>query len=512
MCSSDLAAQKEGASFPERAQEMAAKLEVKREGDVEMAEAVSEEELLAKLRETDLRHVSKLLFDGRLPGVLARMEEMERRERDVAAGAVLEKKRAGTLEQSSEYQLILSANELLAEVREEILAVHQLARRLYHEKFAELETLVLNPLDYARVVLRMANRTDISGLELDDLLQGPTVMVVKMASTASATAQRQVSEEKMEKALEACRGMLELDAARGKMLAFIEARMTVIAPNLSAIVGTDTAAKLVGLAGGLLALSRIHAGTVQMLGAKRNELQGFSLQSTVKHVGFIYNCQLVQSCPEAHRTKAIRVVACKATLAARIDGYGQAPDGSQGLKIRKEIEGKIEKWQEPPPARKVKALAAPDDQVRSTRGGKFARKKKQRSQVTEVRKLQQRLAMDSAEDTYGNEEVGLGSLNQSNRLRLQIVEDKRLKKLAKKYQLDGPTAGKGRRKEIRGGATTSGLASSLAFTPVQGIELVDPELMKKKVEQANRTYFSHSAAFSRVKKETAAKQEDDPMQ
>lgn len=49
------------------------------------------------------------------------------------------------------------------------------------------------------------------------------------------------------------------------------------------------------------------------------------------------------------------------------------------------------------------------------------------------------------------------------------------------------------------GTTTSGLASSLAFTPVQGIELVDPTAAAERVKKANEKYFG-DGAFSIVKK------------
>jgi U4/U6 small nuclear ribonucleoprotein PRP31 len=47
---------------------------------------------------------------------------------------------------------------------------------------------------------------------------------------------------------------------------YVSSRMNVLAPNLSAIVGTTTAAKLLGVAGGLTDLAKmpacnVHVGT-----------------------------------------------------------------------------------------------------------------------------------------------------------------------------------------------------------------------------------------------------------
>lgn len=49
-----------------------------------------------------------------------------------------------------------------------------------------------------------------------------------------------------------------------QILSFVESRMASIAPNLSLVVGSEIAAKLMGLAGGLHALSRMPACNVQV--------------------------------------------------------------------------------------------------------------------------------------------------------------------------------------------------------------------------------------------------------
>jgi len=46
---------------------------------------------------------------------------------------------------------------------------------------------------------------------------------------------------------------------------------------------------------------------------------------------------------------------------------------------------------------------------------------------------------------------------------------------------------------------TSGMASSLVFTPTQGIELINPlaaQERAKKVEEANKKWFSQSSGFA----------------
>ena len=46
----------------------------------------------------------------------------------------------------------------------------------------------------------------------------------------------------------------------------------------------------------------------------------------------------------------------------------------------------------------------------------------------------------------------------------------------------------------------SGTASSVAFTPLQGIEIVNPKAAEKRVQETNAKYFSNQTGFFQVKK------------
>lgn len=57
---------------------------------------------------------------------------------------------------------------------------------------------------------------------------------------------------------------------------YVESKMHKIAPNVSLVVGSETASRLMGLAGGLLPLSKIPACNLEVLGAKKKLLAGYS--------------------------------------------------------------------------------------------------------------------------------------------------------------------------------------------------------------------------------------------
>lgn len=65
----------------------------------------------------------------------------------------------GSLEDDPEYALIVASNQLVTAIDAEIAAVHRFVADLYGTKFAELEKMVSNAIDYFRVVQTIGNET-----------------------------------------------------------------------------------------------------------------------------------------------------------------------------------------------------------------------------------------------------------------------------------------------------------------------------------------------------------------
>ncbi len=84
----------------------------------------------------------------------------------------------------------------------------------------------------------------------------------------------------------ACDAAIALDDHKRRLYEFVASRMGVLAPNLTAIVGSNVAARLMALAGGLVPLSNIPASNLLVLGQKRRSAADFSrLQPGSAQVG-----------------------------------------------------------------------------------------------------------------------------------------------------------------------------------------------------------------------------------
>ena len=194
------------------------------------------------------------------------------------------------------------------------MALHHAVSEIYKKKFPELESLVPNALDYMRLVQRMQNETvmiksfflnlqDMNLVKMDDILPPSQVMVVTV--TGSTTNGELLNSAELQQILEYCEEAIQLDNDRSLLLRFIESRMNRMAPNVSALVGTHIAARLVGQVGGLKALAAMPACNVMLVGQQKQVFEGFGL-STPRHTGILYQADLVQDAPPDLRMKASR--------------------------------------------------------------------------------------------------------------------------------------------------------------------------------------------------------------
>lgn len=434
----------------------------------------------------DLDSVSKLQKSQRYLDIMQKVEEALQNGSEITRNGIV-------LEDDPEYQLIVDCNALSVDIENEIVIIHNFIRDKYRLKFPELESLVHHPIDYARVVKKIGNEIDLTLVDLEGLLPSAIIMVVSV--TASTTSGKPLSEENLQKTLDACDRALALDAAKKKVLDFVESRMGYIAPNLSAIAGSAVAAKLMGTAGGLSSLAKMPACNVQLLGAKKKNLAGFSTATSQFRVGYLEQTEIFQSTPPALRMRACRLLAAKSTLAARVDSTRGDSTGKTGRNLREEIRKKIEKWQEPPPAKQPKPLPVPDSEPKKKRGGRRLRKMKERYAITDMRKLANRMQFGVPEESSLGDGLGegYGMLGQagSGKLRVSVGQSKLAAKVAKRFK----------EKNYGSSGATSGLTSSLAFTPVQGIELTNPQAHGSHLGSGTQsTYFSETGTFSKIKR------------
>lgn len=458
---------------------------------------VFEDKLNVNLKVESVREICKLRDSTRLKYILDEIEKYVQKPR-------MASEMVGNLESDPEYQLIVEANNIAVEVDNEISLIHKYVKEKYQKRFPELDSLIMNEMDFIGAVKELGNDLDQAknNETLQKILTQATIMIVSV--TASTTQGQPLTENELHSINEACDMAFELSNSKAKIYDYVESKMTFIAPNLSAIVGAKTAAKLLGLAGGLSKLSKMPACNILVLGSQKKILSGFSKVAMLPHTGYIYYCDLVDETVPELKKKASRLIANKAALAARVDASHSAVNGEIGQAFREGIEKKLDKLQEPPPVKFIKPLPKPLEGGKKKRGGKRVRKMKERYAVTEYRKHANRMNFAEIEDDAYQEDLGYsrGTIGKKTTggIRMPQIDEKTKVRISKTLQKNLQ-----RQNHVIGTTTTikkhvSGTASSVAFTPLQGLEIHNPGAAEKSISEANLKYFSNTSGFMSVGK------------
>lgn len=94
----------------------------------------------------------------------------------------------------------------------------------------------------------------------------------------------------------------------------VRERVRAVAPNLSAVVGERTAARLISEAGGVAALARMRAGRIQLLGSRRRP----SAERGPRY-GLLYRADGMEEVPSGRRGAYARSLGALAAIAVRAD-------------------------------------------------------------------------------------------------------------------------------------------------------------------------------------------------
>ena len=162
-------------------------------------------------------------------------------------------------------------------------------------------------------------------------------------------------------------------------------------------------------------------------------------------------------------------------------------------------------------------LDRPDLTVKKRRGGQRMRRLKGRYEETALMKQANTRAFSIQTGEYGDDAMGrtlgllemsTGSVGASATTEHSSIRSKNnIEQKKMKYANTRASRKKAAQMNRQGLAVASssldsnnanrsnGMASSMVFTPVQGMELVNPDAMKDRVKEANRKWFSTNAGF-----------------
>ncbi len=130
----------------------------------------------------------------------------------------------------------------------------------------------------------------------------------------------------------------ELEKLRVDLEDFIDVSMRKAFPNVSLVAGTMLGARLLESCGGIDRLSRMPAGTIQVLGADTALFRHLSRGNPPPKHGLIFQHPLIKEAMPFRRGRVARVLACNIALAARLDCFSGELSGSLQSKFQRNVD------------------------------------------------------------------------------------------------------------------------------------------------------------------------------
>lgn len=134
--------------------------------------------------------------------------------------------------------------------------------------------------------------------------------------------------------------MLSLLEYKNNLNEYIEELTNKCCPNVKALVGSDIAAQLVTLAGGVEKLALFPSGTVQLLGAEKALFRHLKSGAKPPKYGILYKHPIVMHAPKNKKGRVARIIATHISIAARADAFTK---NNIGTKLKNDLDKKIAK-------------------------------------------------------------------------------------------------------------------------------------------------------------------------
>jgi U4/U6 small nuclear ribonucleoprotein PRP31 len=317
------------------------------------------------------------------------------------------------LEKANKYIIVLNKY-----ISEDVIIL----KDLYSIYFQELPTIITNNYEYVKSIkvieenkqlLKKESKTGIKQLSQELSFLPNNVLMALTFMLTSSNVLKINSEEKSLEIKKEYTKILDLFQKKTTLLNFISNNMKYLAPNLTLLLGAEIAAKLVTEAGGLNELARTPSGNILNMGRHELNLEGFSTMNRFNN-GYLTELKEYKDSVDSMKIKVLRRYSNKTALAARKDAFlninKNRNNEKYGDEMKKLIAEKVEKIKNDIQPILKKPLPRPDDKPSRKRGGKRVRGIKKKFELTEVRKLKNRMKFGEPEAEYRDTGKGFGML------------------------------------------------------------------------------------------------------
>jgi len=239
--------------------------------------------------------------------------------------------------------MIIQSIALLDQLDKDINTFCMRIREWYSYHFPELIKIVPENALYAKVVKLIKNRKEIKQDMLDQL---------EAILMDSARAQAVIDASKMSMGMDIspidllniemfASRVIGLTDYRKELSAYLGSKMSLVAPNLSTLIGDTVGARLISHAGSLTNLAKAPASTVQILGAEKALFRALKTRGNTPKYGLIFHSSFIGRAGNKNKGRISRYLANKCSIASRIDAFSEEATTVFGSKLKEQVEDRL---------------------------------------------------------------------------------------------------------------------------------------------------------------------------
>lgn len=371
-------------------------------------------------------------------------------------------------------------NEILIyiqEINDYIQIIYTRLLLLYREILPELSEIIKSKNEFIKCISLFEDRPDLSKLNNLDFLSKADIITLSTILTTTSNKNKYEIQKDNQEIKSLCSSYFDINNIIQMFYSVLDSIVIHICPNLSQLVGSYFAMKLIVYSGGIDKLVVTPACNIQVFG---------KIEDLKNKKGFLYYTQFVQNeTEEVYKIKALRKISNKSALAVRCD-YSRLlsmknelnsfqsqiditnnymnidndnddrknKDGKFGksyftdyytnqdkeiitnnqeqnkllFNFKDQIQDKIHKLKTIKEKPTIKPLPKPEDKPRKKRGGRKLRKYKQDNKMSKTMKEKMRLKFNDysneVNDYLYNNEFGMIGMNKNEYLSNSLIEER----------------------------------------------------------------------------------------
>jgi len=244
--------------------------------------------------------------------------------------------------------MIIQSIALLDQMDKDLNTFAMRVREWYSWHFPELKEIVKDMYMYARCAAFIQNKKSLCTVEGAEEKEQGLVEILgddQLAQSVVAAARTSMGMDcnvvDMLNIVNFSQRMVKLSEYRKELANYLSDKMSLVAPNLKAILGDVVAARLISKAGSLTNLAKAPASTVQILGAEKALFRALKTKTNTPKYGLIYHSTFIGRAAAKNKGRISRYLANKCSIATRIDSFSDEPNNAYGLKLRDQIEERL---------------------------------------------------------------------------------------------------------------------------------------------------------------------------